>query len=414
MAPALPAMGRLRRLAARDGGDRVLGRGIGWRAWLAAILVLGALPASCAAGARPATGPALAPLRADQQPAPSLFGINTGTFDSSEARLARDLPTARALGARWVHFTGDSIKYSGSQVSFALMDREVNSARSLGLGVAISLGGIRGACSTTPAPSDPTDCPPTSAHDLAVYAAYLRALLRHFAGRVVYYESWVEPNHTSMWPGGPNAAQYATLLATEYAVFRATEPQDELMFAGVADFGIEDGSPNGIAVLPFTDAVLADLHGRRAFDLVALHAYRFPPTLSPDDPGWTHYAISPVWRQDTWTAQLEAYEQEFSSHGYGTPSVWLTEFGWPGNVQASGDYYPSLQAQATDLAEAYRALESPQLSFVKAAFWFNQRDYQPGDANPDPGFFAHYGLLFDNFAAKPAAAEFTHFAHGGL
>jgi hypothetical protein len=378
---------------------------------LAAAAVLAA--ATVSAPAAPTPTHALAPLRAGAQPSPSLFGINTGTFDTSEARLGRDLPMAVRLGARWVHFTGDSIKYDAhGAVSFALMDREVNGARSLGLGVVMSLGGIRGACSASPPPADPTDCPPTSPHDLAVYATYLRALLRHFAGRVRYYESWVEPNHNSMWAGGVNPAQYAALLTTEYRVLRQTAPQDELMFAGVADFGIEDGSPNGMAVLPYTDAVLSDLHGERAFDLVALHAYRFPPTLAPDDLGWTHYALAPIWRQDTWSQQLEAYEQEFSAHGYGTPQMWLTEFGWPGNSQASGDYYPSLDAQATDVAQAYQALESPELSFVRAAFWFNQRDYQPGVANPDPAFFAHYGLLFNDFAPKPAAAVFERYASG--
>jgi len=184
------------------------------------------------------------------------------------------------------------------------------------------------------------------------------------------------------------------------------------MFAGVADFGIADGSPNGIAVLPYTDAVLADLHGARAFDLVALHAYRFPPSLAPDDLGWTHYPASPVWRQDTWTQQLEAYEALFTTHGYGTPRMWLTEFGWPGNRIAAGDYNPSLSAQATDVAQAYAALESPALSFVHAAFWFNQRDYATGTANPDPGFFAHYGLLYNDFEPKPAAAVFERLAHG--
>ena len=146
----------------------------------------------------------------------------------------------------------------------------------------------------------------------------MRALLRHFAGRVRYYESWVEPNHTSSWAGGVNAAQYAAVLETEYRVFRASAPRDRLMFAGVADFGIADGSPNGLPVLPYTDQVLAALHGRPAFDLVALHAYRFPPSLAPDDAGYTHYPVSPVWRKDTWTQQLEAYEQEFTAHGYGT------------------------------------------------------------------------------------------------
>jgi hypothetical protein len=213
-----------------------------------------------------------------------------------------------------------------------------------------------------------------------------------------------------MWAGGVNPAQYAALLETEYRVFQATEPQDKLMFAGVADFGIESGSPSGIAVLPYTNDVLDDLHGQPAFDLVALHAYRFPPSLSPGDLGWTHYPASPVWRQDTWTEQLEAYEQEFTAHGYGEPRVWLTEFGWPGNAEASTDYFPSLATQASDVAEAYQALESPALSFVQAAFWFNQRDYEPGAANPDPAFFAHYGLLFYNFKPKPAAAVFERYA----
>ena len=383
------------------------------RPWLAALVALGALLAAAAAGAQPAPKGFLAPLRLNQQPAPSLFGINTGTYDTSQARLSRDLPTARQLGARWVHFTGDSVKFSGGRASFALMDREVNQARRLGLGVVISLGGVPGACSTTPPPSNPTRCPPSTPHDLAVYAGYLRSLLGHFAGRVRYYESWVEPNHTSMWPGGVNAAQYAALLETDYRVFRATAPTDRLMFAGVADFGIGDGSPNGVAVLPYVDQVLSDLDGRPAFDLVALHAYRFPPSLSPDDAGWSHYPVSPVWRKDTWTQQLEAYAQEFTAHGYGKPSVWLTEFGWPGNAHPTTDYFPSLQAQASDVSQAYRALESPQLSFVKAAFWFNQRDYQQGVGNPDPGFFAHYGLLFNDLTPKPAAAVFEHFASGG-
>jgi hypothetical protein len=364
------------------------------------------LSAGVATLAPAAPRPVATALRAGEQPPPSLFGINTGTFDSSQARLSRDLPTAVSLGARWVHFTGDSIKYLDGKPSFALMDREVNRARSLGLGVVISLGGIRAACSTTPAPANPTHCPPTSARDLAGYARYVRALLAHFAGRVRYYESWVEPNHTSMWAPAVNPAQYAAVLQTEYSVFRATGGRDLLMFAGVADFGIEDGSPSGEAVLPYTDQVLADLHGARAFDLVALHAYRFPPTLTPDDPGWTHYPESPVWRQDTWTQQLEAYEQEFTAHGYGEPRMWLTEFGWPGNRQPGGDYFPSLALQATETAQAYADLESPALSFVQAAFWFNQRDYQAGASNPDPSFFAHYGLLFNNFVPKPAAAVF--------
>ncbi|MBV8947605.1 MAG: hypothetical protein JOZ95_19405, partial [Solirubrobacterales bacterium] len=51
-----------------------------------------------------------------------------------------------------------------------------------------------------------------------------------------------------------------------------------------------------------------------------------------------------------------------------------------------------------------------QLPFVRAAFWFNLRDYQPSYASPDPAFFYHYGLLQYGFTHKPAASVFVQFA----
>ena len=74
-------------------------------------LLLTVVVAALLAGATTGATSAPSALRSGAQPPPSLFGINTGTFDTSEARLSRDLPTAGRLGARWVHFTGDSIKY---------------------------------------------------------------------------------------------------------------------------------------------------------------------------------------------------------------------------------------------------------------------------------------------------------------
>src|SRR5579871_4378436 len=126
----------------------------------AAVAAASLLAAAVASGDR---AHRIAALRPGRQPPPSLFGINTGTYDTSERRLARDYPTAVALGARWLHFTGDSVKYSpNGRISFALLDREVDTARSLGLGVVLSLGGIRAACSMRPAPADWTRCPPTT------------------------------------------------------------------------------------------------------------------------------------------------------------------------------------------------------------------------------------------------------------
>src|SRR5271165_4676073 len=91
-------------------------------------LAVGAFAASSVhARARPARARAGALAASDAgEPAPSLFGINTGTYDRDVARLARDTPTAAALGATWVHFTGDSLTFNGDNVSFAGLDAAID------------------------------------------------------------------------------------------------------------------------------------------------------------------------------------------------------------------------------------------------------------------------------------------------
>src|SRR6201987_620874 len=107
-----------------------------------------------------------------------------------------------------------------------------------------------------------------------------------------------------------------------------------------------------------------------------------------------------------WKNELSAYEQEFTNHGYGQPDLWLTEFGWPGvskvpkHPDPSADYYPLYKAQKRDLMAAYKVIL--RLPFIKAASWFNERDYVPGVATPDPPFYAHMGLLEYKFGEKPA------------
>src|SRR5438132_1134299 len=47
------------------------------------------------------------------QPNPSLFGISTAIYDTSQGYYARGIPTARSLGARWDHFTAGAATGSG-------------------------------------------------------------------------------------------------------------------------------------------------------------------------------------------------------------------------------------------------------------------------------------------------------------
>ena len=328
-------------------------------------------------------------------PQPSLFGINTGTFDKSNARYALDTPNAKKLGARWVHFTGDSMRFAAGKPNFKIQDSLVNQALREHLGVLLSLGTDPGACAAVL-----THCPPTN---LTAYDGYLKNVLLHYRGRVQWFESWVEPNHASMWAPAPDPTAYAQLLGNEYTVFQQVNARygmdDKLLFAGI-----------GGSDLGYLDQVLTALGGKKPFDAVAHHAYRFPP----DDPATPNYAISfPGGGHPklTWVQELTDYENEFTSHGYGTPDMWLTEFGWPGASVADGcgGDTSTEQDQATFLNEAYQDLG--QLTFVKAAFYFNLRDYLTGVANPDPTCFAHYGLMTTSFKLKPAGRVFKAAAH---
>jgi hypothetical protein len=291
------------------------------------------------------------------------------------------------------------------------------------MGVVLSFGGVASACSIPT--SNSHACPPTTSTDLTRYEAYVRKMLLRYRNVVQYYESWTEPNNKSSWLTGPNPGQYATVLQAQYAVIQSVNSEYhtnlKLLFGSPIGFQVNN-DPSWEAVIPYTDQVLADLGGAKAFDGVALHAYRFPPaTDGPETPvcdylggvsvtpGYTTSDCgSRDWRWLTWPDELTAYDQLFADHGYGSEPLWLTEFGWPGNAQASGDYYPSDQSQATYLSEAYADLLN--LPFLQAAMWFNVRDYQPGLASGDPAYFYHYGLLNYAFSQKPAGADFKSLA----
>jgi hypothetical protein len=357
-------------------------------------------------------------------PSPSIFGINTLGYDHNYAYFVRGVPTARSMGARWVHFTNASVHFSNGQPSWNTLDWQITQARQFGLGVLISLGGTPNACSSHSTSS--WDCPPSTPGDRYAYSLYLRSELLRYRNVVQYYESWLEPNGRSF----ANPAQYALLLETQYQVFQQVNSQYhtdlKLLFGGPISFSTAPGSGGGIAVLPFTNQVLNDLHGARVFDGIGLHAYRFPSDNNgPADLNWGPSALDwdyvdglsfpdgdrcsggALWCKMTWPQELRAYEQVFANHGYGQMPLWLTEFGWPGTASPSTALFPSFNTQAQYLSEAYSDIL--RLPFVQAAFVFNLRDYQPGLASPDPSFFYHYGLLQYGFQSKPAANVYEQF-----
>ncbi|HZU60353.1 MAG TPA: hypothetical protein VE983_05275 [Solirubrobacteraceae bacterium] len=405
---------------------------------LAVPLGLIALAATSTAQAgRPATSATKLPyaLPAQGTPPPfSIFGLDHGTFDRNPIDYnPKEFVYEHKLGGRWTHFNGNAIHWKNGNPDWSSLDFGIKLARKHGLAVLLSLGGEPHACSIHPTPNPIYNCPPTTSSDLKAYQSFVREEVLRYRNVVSYYESWIEPNHTGKWPPYPNPAQYAALLKDQYSVFQSVNKEYglhlKLLFAGPNGFSTGPGSSGGMAVLPWTDQVLTALRGQRPFDAVGLHPFRLPPvspgTKEYDDvkgiparPGtqgpfsncsWANPATKITCLMN-WRQEIEAYEQDFTIHGYGKPDLWLTEFGWPGvskvppHPQPSAAYYPRLKAQKSDLEAAYKIILS--LPFVKAASWFNERDYVPGVQTTDPPFYAHMGLLTYSFGYKPAGNAF--------
>jgi hypothetical protein len=401
---------------------------VGARRLCSGAVVL-ALVTSGAAALAQARDPAAhrRPASTRRQPRPSLFGVDTSSYDSHKGGFFRNLPAAQALGVRWIRWTLGPKSAVGDYAAAGYL---VNQARKRGMGIMLSFAGIPEACSERPVPHNVRDCPPTTPRDRRRYEAYVRRVLVHFRGEVTYYESWRNPNLKGSWAPRPSAAEYAALLRADYATFQSVNHRFhldlKLLFGSPDNFGLLPQHHGSLAVLPYTHNVLADLHRVKAFNGIALHAYRFPPgKFGPFVHGYDRvdnvpippHARGPFPAEGcdrtpvchmTWAGELRAYEQEFKDHGYGTPPLWLTEFGWPGNSIPDGNYYPSTAVQARDLKEAYAVLF--HLHFVQAAFWFNVRNYQPGIKTGEPKWFYHYGLLEYNFTRKPAGAAYAALA----
>ena len=412
---------------------------------LALCLGLGALVVTSNAQAgRAHAGAAKLPYALPSMGTPppfSIFGLDHGTFDENFSDYnPKEFVYDHKLGGRWTHFNGNAIHWNNGKPDWSSVDLGIKLARQHGLAVMLSLGGDPNACSIKPTPSPIYNCPPTTPSDLAAYKGFLEQEVLRYRNVVTYYESWIEPNHTGKWAPYPNPAQYAAVLETQYSVFQAVNKQYglhlKLVFGGPNGFSNAPGASGGMGVFPWTDGVLTALKGQRPFDAVGLHPFRFPPAAPsvlqfvnvkgirvpagaggpfPNQNCNSTAARKGIWCQMNWRDEISAYEQLFTDHGYGQPDLWLTEFGWPGVVRVPANpvpmasYYPRYKAQKTALTDAYRVILS--LRFVKAASWFNERDYVPGVPTTDPPFYAHMGLLTDTFGLKPAAYAFEHLSH---
>ena len=360
-------------------------------AWLLAALVLLQVAQGCLSKDQ----------RRTEEAAPSLLGLNLR--DVSHDRWETVWGAASSLHPAWVRLDGQMALDEKGGLDFSFYDRWVDRFLSSGVAVLGQLGGARASCVRRVSAEEIANCPPDPLRGQA-YSEYVEKVIRHFAGRVRYWESWNEPNDDKYWLGGSNPTAYARVLRIQHDAMKRANSNAKLIFAATSS-----GAQRWI------QGVLAALGGDRPYEAVALHPYRFSgphdqvPFIGPDG------SQVPLDMKSELRERVALFRQYDSQHGRpdADPETWLTEYGWGAasptrHEIAGGGELISYDAQARYLRETITLLHDPELGFVNAAFWWSATDLEwPGD---NYGLFKSYGLLRKDLSRKPAADTFAELA----
>lgn len=234
--------------------------------------------------------------------------------------------------------------------------------------------------------------------DPRLFANFLERFAERFEGRVAAYEIWNEPNIERFWSTGPDAAEYAALLAASHAVLREADPETLVVFGGLSTNDYD-----------FLEAAY-DAGAKGHFDVLATHPYPYCGSSGPAAVSYSGGRIS----RDSFTGYREL-RASMLARGDDKP-IWITEFGWntsqvacdPGSGQWQGGV--SEQAQAEHLTQALRILESDP--YVEVAIWYALRNNVWSATPDDPAEpEANFGLVRTDFAPKPAFYAFKDYAN---
>jgi hypothetical protein len=313
------------------------------------------------------------------------------TWGIPRADIDRSVKAMADAGIRWVRA---NISWSGGEPTakgqlnqgwLAEIDYAVTKATAAGMQVLMPIAdGVPYWASADPARYQDASGPrwnkywrPRSFTD---YADFVRTVVNRYRPMGVHtYEVWNEPNHPYFWPSGPNAAEYASMLAATYPVVKQADPSATVLMGGLSKSDYN-----------YLQALYA-AGGRQHFDAVAVHPYagNVDPTVCWNQAGTAKLAV------DAFCA-IEEVRRTMVANGDSAKAMWLTEFGWSTTTAAYG---VSEATQAAYLTKAFTKLQS--YPYVKAAFWYSFRNtYWLYDAPAN--FAANTGLLRTGFAPKPA------------
>ncbi len=283
----------------------------------------------------------------------SPFGINTA-FGPGTANLEAILERMQQAGIKWGRqdFTWRRIEKEKGRYDFEGYDRLVETCRKYGLTLFGNLA------------YGPSFHDPRTPEGVAAYCAFAAAAVKHFAGRVTYWQIWNEPNG-GFWKGTPE--QYARLLAAAGKAIHQADPGAKVLALNMA----------------FCDVIWAEkilrLVPYDCFDIACFHPYRVPSAPEERFDWWELDQYVKSWHRGDLDPNYPLVHMSFLEQTaelikvmekFGEPKpIWITEICWNTQIHPYG--VPEIRQ--ADLAVRFYvlAIASPN---IEKAFWWTLRD----------------------------------------
>lgn len=230
---------------------------------------------------------------------------------------------AADAGLRWAyqHFPWSDIEPLPGQFSWAKYDDIVTLYRRHGLEVIARLdwppSWVEPAPWVLEAARGVVNAPPASAD---IFARYVAATVRHFRGRVRFYQIWYEPNLVAEWGANPahpaNPEEYVALLRAAAEAARRVDPDAVILSAPLAPNNEVPDLRGNVGDLDYLDGMYRA--GAAAdFDILSANSFGMdrPPTEAPD-PEVLNFR------------RAELQREVMVRHDDADTAVWFTQLGW--------------------------------------------------------------------------------------
>jgi hypothetical protein len=198
---------------------------------------------------------------------------------------------------------------------------------------------------------------------------------------ITAYQVWNEPNIPAYWPSGPNAKQYARLLAATAKGIRSVDRGAEIVTAGMPDSHLSRPG----SVYSYVRSMLR-ARGGRSFNTLAANPYGKNSSQ----------VIGKLQRLRT----ILNRAHDRAAH------MWITEFGWS-DVGPASAFRAGRAGQARQIRRTIPALVKRRAHFkLRGLVYYSWRDGAPYAPQFRDFWGLHTGLLRRNGSAKPALAAF--------